>query len=314
MPNAEEAVYSTKQSNKEKSISEALDAVSLTEPESCSGLSDIKGTWVGAGVRSYNDIKLVWEKQDWNRLFDVTFFNQGWIAVISYTQPEYKSNSMHSFEFHLVDLEGKPIDVPFPVFLKKPVALCSTVDGDTLGLVDLAGGGLVHINVYNKTSRGWSTKQIVSKKAICSVALMPNGEFVFGNGTDVFMLSPGDEIKWSFPLPGTHNYVPLLSTTPSGLIVVGNTKIEKVTILDSSGKELQEFPSQFLKDPCAVCTDSQSDVIVTDDANSTISLFNTKGEYIKKIMQKQSPGGMAVYKDKYLVCRSSTKLSLYEFL
>ena len=104
------------------------------------------------------------------------------------------------------------------------------------------------------------------------------------------------------PAPGATPRPVTLSTTPSGLIIMFDRKTDKVTILDSSGKQLHQFPTEFIKEPCAICVDSQGDVLVYDHANRTVSLFCVDGTFARKLLTHDVGFcGLGVFRDQYML-------------
>ena len=96
---------------------------------------------------------------------------------------------------------------------------------------------------------------------------------------------------WSIPLHGVGKWLPSLCITHSGQLIIGN---------------YNQFPSQFEKDPVAICVDSRDQVLVMDDATRKISLFSADGAYIQPIMQKDGCDGMSLYLDKYILMTTAS--------
>ena len=86
--------------------------------------------------------------------------------------------------------------------------------------------------------------------------------------------------------PGKDAIYLYLCITHSEQIIISNHKQDKITVHDMSGNKISEFPSQFVKEPKAICVDSRDQVLVRDGATGKISLFSADGDYIQPIMQK----------------------------
>ena len=85
--------------------------------------------------------------------------------------------------------------------------------------------------------------------------------YITATSGNAMMYNTEGEKVWTKDLPhlasGATPYPIKLSTTPSGLIIMCDQNTYKVTVLDTSGKQLQEFPTEFIKKPLDICVDSQ---------------------------------------------------------
>ena len=307
MPNAEDAGPDRSSSKSAKSVTGRMSAMKLTT-------HDMPSPSVDPGVRNCKTLKLLWEKQDWPKIYDLTFFNQDQIAIITYTEV---NGTKTKFELRAVDLKGKETAVPFPVFFVRPLAVSGSRDGSALVITDKVKSDKFLIHIYKNNNGNWSTREIERTKSVNPVSLMPTGEIVCGNSSELTMYDLDDKVKWTFELPfdKVSKYVPWISTSPSGHVIVVNANLDTIIVLDGAGQQLRQFPPQFLKLPSSICVDSKDEVVVFDNGNKLMSLFSLKGEYIQKISATDwAPGGIALLNDKYLASRNNDKLFLHEII
>ena len=263
----------------------------------------------GTGVRNSKKCELIWNNKDHPHVHDATFFSDGFIVYITYENKDGVAQ-WDTCKLRVWDLKGNVADLPFPTFLTKPVSVNGSPDGTHLAIIDWSGGKR-HIIVYSKTSRGWSNRKITATENVQRVAMLPTGECVCttrvtATSGNVMMYNTEGEKVWTkdqpHPAPGATSYAATLSTTPSGLIVMCDQNTDKVTVLDASGHQLHQFPTEFIKEPWCTCADSQGDVLVYDHANRTVSLFCVDGTFVKKLLTHDVGfGGLSVFRDQYLL-------------
>ena len=275
----------------------------------------------GTGVRNSKKCKLMWKNKDHPHVHDATFFGDGFIVYITYEEKDGVVQ-LDTFKLRVRDLEGNVADLPFPTFLNAPRAVYGSPDGTHLAIIDESGGKR-HIIVYSKTSRGWSNRKITTTESVRRVVMLPTGECVCtaavtATSGNVMMYNTEGEKVWTKDLPhlapGATRYPVLLSTTPSGLIIMCDLNTDKVTVMDSSGQPLHVFPTEFIKEPLDTCTDSQGDVLVYDWANRTVSLFCVDGTFVKKLLTHDVGFGLlSVFRDQYMLgCNNVDGLYLYK--
>ena len=263
----------------------------------------------GTGVRNSKKCELIWNNKDHPHVLDATFFSDGFIVYITYEEI-YGVIQGDTLKLRVRDLKGNVADLPFPTFLTQPVSVYGSPDGTRLAIIDVSGGKH-HIMVYNKTSRGWRNRKITATEILDRVAMLPTGECVcttvvtatLGN---VMMYNTEGEKVWTKDLPhpalGATPRPVTLSTTPSGLIIMCDWNTDKVTVLNSTGQQLHQFRTEFIKEPYATCADSQGDVLVYDSANRTVSLFCDDGTFVKKLLTHDVGfTGLSVFRDQYLL-------------
>ena len=220
---------------------------------------------------------------------------------------------MDNLQLRVLDIHGQETQLPFPVFLTDPTALSGSLDGNSLAVVDWPGGGKYIIHVYSRVVTRWRASHITTTMRVSKVSLAPSGDCLCGSPHEVMLYNKRGEMLWSIPLPWKGRYLPYLCITHSGQIIISNPKQDKITVHDMSGNKISEFPSQFVKEPKAICVDSRDQVLVRDAATSKISLFSADGDYIQPIIQKGVCTGMSLYLDKYLLMDSADNgLYLYE--
>lgn len=54
-------------------------------------------------------------------------------------------------------------------------------------------------------------------------------------------------------------------------------------MFDVSGKYLRQFGQGRLEDPCAICSDSDGNILVADTAADCVWIFESKGNFITSI-------------------------------
>ena len=275
----------------------------------------------GKGVRNSKQCELMWNNKDHPHVNDATFFGDGFIVYITF---EKKDGVIQwdTLKLRVRDLGGNVADLPFPTFLNSPRSVYGSPDGTHLAIVDWSGGK-DHIIVYSKTSRGWSNRKITTTEKVQRVAMLPTGEcvcttYISPTSGNVMMYNTEGEKVWTkdlpHPAPGATSYAVTLSTTPSGLIIICDLNTDKVTVLDSTGKQLHQFRTEFIKEPRAICVDSQGDVLVYDSANRTVSLFCVDGTFVKKLLTHDVGfHRLSVFRDQYLLgCNEVDGLYLYK--
>ena len=258
---------------------------------------------------------LLWNNTKYPHIYDSTFFNDGNIACITYDGRKVVGDgwTLDNLQLRVLDIHGQETQLPFPVFLTEPKAVSGSLDGNSLAVVDWPGGGKYIIHVYSRVGTIWRASQITTTNIVYRVTLAPSGDCLCGSDDEVMLYNTRGEMLWSIPLPGEGKWLPSLCITHSGQIIIGNYNQHKITVNDMSGKKIIEFPSQFVKDPAAICVDSRDQVLVMDDATRKISLFSADGGYIQPIIQKDGCDGMSLYMDKYLlVWTNDNGLYLYE--
>ena len=264
---------------------------------------------------------LLWNNTKNPHIYDSAFFNDGNIACITYDEMKVVGDvnkdgrwEMNSLQLRVLDIHGQETQLPFPVFLtERPRSVSGSLDDNSLAVVDWPGGGKYIMYVYSRVGIIWRASQITATSRVARVSLAPSGDCLCGIPDEVMLYNKRGEMFWSIPLPGEGNWLPYMCITHSGQIIIINPKQHKITVHDMSGKEISEFPSQFVKDPTAVCVDSRDQVLVKDAATETISLFSVDGGYIQPIMQKDGCFGMSLYLDKYLLVETHDNgLYLYE--
>ena len=263
---------------------------------------------------------LLWHSTQYPHIYDSTFFNDGNIACITYDERKVVGDvnkdghgKMNNLQLRVLDIHGQETQLPFPVFLTKPKAVSGSLDGNSLAVVDWPGGGKYIIHVYSHVDTRWRASQITTTMRVSIVSLAPSGDCLCGSADEVMLYNKRGEMLWSISLPGEGTWLPRLCITHSEQIIINNHKQSKITVYDMSGNKISEFPSQFVKDPAAICVDSRDQVLVRDRATKKISLFSADGDYIQPIMQKDDCAGMSLYLDKYLLMETRDKgLYLYE--
>ena len=141
--------------------------------------------------------------------------------------------------------------------------------------------------------------------------MLPTGEcvcttLITATSGNAMMYNTEGEKVWTKDLPhlapGATSCVVELSTTPSGLIIMCDVNTDKVTVLNSTGQQLHQFPTEFIKEPYATCADSQGDVLVYDHANRTVSLFCVDGTFARKLLTHDVGFcGLGVFRDQYML-------------
>ena len=258
---------------------------------------------------------LLWHSTKYPHIYDSTFFNEGNLACITYDERQDGEDgcTLDNLQLRVLDIHGQDTQLPFPVFLTEPCAVSGSLEGNSLAVVDWPGGGKYIIHVYSRVGTRWRASQITTTSPVSRVSLAPSGDCLCGSADEVMLYNKRGEMLWSIPLPGEGDWLPHLCITHSGQIIIMNTKQLKITVHDMSGNKISEFPSQFVKEPGAICVDSRDQVLVMDWATSEISLFSADGDYIQPIMQDVVCGGMSLYLDKYLLMESGDNgLYLYE--
>ena len=279
------------------------------------------GTMSGSqGVPTSKPPILLWHSTKYPHLYDSTFFNDGNIACITYDERKVVGDmdkdghwKMNNLQLRVLDIHGQETQLPFPVFLTEPHAVSGSLDGNSLAVVDCPAGGKYIIHVYSRVGTRWRASQITTTREVHRVSLAPSGDCLCGSADKVMLYNKRGEMLCSIPLPGEGGYLPRLCITHSGQIIISNPKQNKITVHDMSGKKISEFPSQFVKEPRAICVDSRDQVLVRDAATRKISLFSADGDYIQPIMQDDVCSGMSLYLDKYLLMMTiDNGLYLYE--
>ena len=296
-----------------------LEVTKGSQPVVSSGSPSVAttGTMSGSqGVATSKPPILLWHSTKYPHIYDSTFFNDGNIACITYDERKGKDGelwTLDNLQLRVLDIHGQETQLPFPVFLTEPLAVSGSLDGNSLAVVDWPGGGKYIIHVYSRVGTRWRASQITTTRRVSTVSLAPSGDCLCGGPDEVMLYNKRGEMLWSIPLPGEGRYVPHLCITHSGQIIIRNPKQHEITVHDMSGNKVSEFPSQFVKDPKAICVDSRDQVLVRDAATKKISLFSADGDYIQSIMQKDDCFGMSLYLDKYLlVITHDNGLYLYE--
>ena len=262
------------------------------------------------GVRNSKKCELMWNNKDHPYVYDATFFGDGFIVYITYEMKDGVTQ-WDTFKLRVRDLKGNVADLPFPTFLNLPRAVYGSPDGTHLAIRD-SSEGKRHIIVYSKTSRGWSNRKITTTESVERVAMSPTGECVCTTafstkyGRKMMMYNTEGEKVWTkdlpHPAPGATPRPVKLSTTPSGLIIMCDVNTHKVTVLDSTGQHLYQFPTEFIKMPLDTCVDSQGDVLVYDLANRSLSLFCVDGTFVKKLLTHDVGFSvLSVFRDQYLL-------------
>ena len=267
------------------------------------------------GVAISKTQTLLWNNTKYPHIYDSTFFNDGNIACITYDEREDDGDdwTVDNVQLRVLDIHGQETQLPFPVFLTSPKSVSGSLDGNSLAVVDSPGGDKYIIHVYSRVGTIWRASQITTTREVHRVSLAPSGDCLCGSPDEVMLYNKRGEMLWSIPLPGEGNWLPYMCITHSGQIIISDPRQDKITVHDMSGNEISEFPSQFVKDPTAVCVDSRDQVLVKDAATETISLFSADGGYIQPIMQKDNCFGMSLYLDKYLLVETHDNgLYLYE--
>ena len=257
---------------------------------------------------------LMWHNTKYPHIYDSTFFNDDNIACITYDERVDGDDrwTLDNLQLRVLDIHGQETQLPFPVFLTSPRAVSGSLDGNSLAVVDSPGGGKYIIHVYSRVGTRWRASQITTTRRMDRVSLAPSGDCLCGSPDEVMLYNKRGEMLWSIPLPGEGNYLPNLCIAHSGQIIISNPKQDKIIVHDMSGNKISEFPSQFVKEPLAICVDSRDQVLVRDEATRKISLFSADGDYIQPILQDVC-GGMSLYLDKYLLMMTSDNgLYLYE--
>ena len=258
---------------------------------------------------------LLWNNTKYSHIYDSTFFNDGNIACITYDEREDEDDgwTLDNCQLRVLDIHGQETQVPFPVFLTDPQAVSGSLDGNSLAVLDWPGGGKYIIHVYSRVGTIWRASEITTTREVHRVSLAPSGDCLCGSPDEVMLYNERGEMLWSIPLPGEGGWLPRLCITHSGQIIISNPRHDKITVHDMSGNKISEFPSQFVKEPSAICVDSRDQVVMMDDATDNISLFSADGGYIQPIMQKDDCNGMSLYLDKYLLMATADNgLYLYK--
>ena len=261
---------------------------------------------------------LLWNNTKYPHIYVSTFFNDGNIACIAYDKKKVMGDvikdghwTLDNYQLRVLDIHGQETQLPFPVFLTEPLAVSGSLDGNSLAVVEWPDGGKSIIHVYSRVGTIWRTSQITTTREVVTVSLAPSGDCLCGSADEVMLYNKRGEMLWS--LPGEGQYVHCLCITHSGQIIISDPNQHKITVHDMSGNKISEFPSQFVKEPTAICVDSRDQVLVMDEATDQISLFSADGGYIQPIMQNDVCFGMSLYQDKYLlVTTEDNGLYLYE--
>ena len=268
------------------------------------------------GVAISKTQTLLWNNTKYPHIYDSTFFNDGHIACITYDNRKGKDGvswTLDNLQLRVLDIHGQETQLPFPVFLTEPHGVSGSQDGNSLAVVDWPDGDKYIIHVYSRVGTIWRASKITTTRLVSRVCLAPSGDCLCGGPDEVMLYNKRGEMLWSIPLPGEGRYLPYLGITYSRQIVISNPKQDKITVHDMSGNEISEFPSQFVKEPDAICVDSIDQVLVVDVATDNMSLFSADGGYIQPIMQNDVCTGMRLYLDKYLLIETDDNgLYLYE--
>ena len=257
---------------------------------------------------------LLWNNTKYPHIYDSSIFGDGIIAYITYDEREDDDGGwkLDNCQMRVLDIHGQETQLPFPVFLTSPRAVSGSLDGNSLAVVDWPGGGKYIIHVYSRVGTRWRTHQVTTRR-VYRVSLAPSGDCLCGSPDDMMLYNKGGEMVWSIPFPGEGGYLPNLCLTNSRQFIISDPKQDKITVHDMLGNKFSEFPSQFVKEPGAICVDSVDQVLVVDRATWKISLFSADGDYIQPIMHKDVCTGMSLYLDKYLLIMTADNgLYLYE--
>ena len=263
---------------------------------------------------------LLWNNTKYPHIYDSTFFNSGNIACITYDGMKVVGDmnkdgywTLDNCQLRVLDIRGQEMQLLFLVCLTSPHAVSGSLDGNSLAVVDWPGGGKYIIHVYSRVGTRWRASQITTTRLLKRVSLGPSGDCLCGSADEVMLYNKRGEMLWSIPLPGEGGWIPNLCITHSGQIIISNHKQNKITVHDMSGNKINEFPSQFVKEPLAICVDSIDQVLVVDVATDKMSLFSVDGDYIQPIMQDDVSSGLRLYLDKYLLVETPDNgLYLYE--
>lgn len=116
---------------------------------------------------------------------------------------------------------------------------------------------------------------------------------------------------------------PMDVTKIGELIYVTDTKNNQIQVFDQSGNNVLKFgkagseKGQF-QFPYGIAGDKKENIYVADLYNGNISIFNSKGEFIKYFPDKdkviKAPGGLRIYDEKlYVTDIKENKLFVFDF-
>ena len=228
-------------------------------PEVTKGSKTMSGSRSMSGSQGVVTSKtpiILWHSTKYPHIYDSTFFNDGNIACITYDERKQLKPTgwtVDNLQLRALDIHGQETQLPFPVFLTSPCAVSGSLDGNSLAVVDWPGGGKYIIHVYSRVGTRWRASQITTTRQVDIVSLALSGDCLCGSADEVMLYNKRGEMLWSIPLPGEGGYLPHLCITHSGQIIINNLKQDKITVHDMSVNKISEFPSQFVKEPLAIC-------------------------------------------------------------
>ena len=189
-------------------------------------------------------------------------------------------------------------------------------DGASVAAVEYRGDHPGRLHIYTSVNGRWEHQMYNTCEKPWSVACAGDGHFIVGSYNDYILAilhkynKHGQQI-WEKKLSFCPQYI---STDHKNRILVSNTGGRCVTVYNEDVVEMFSFPAatdQRKLTPRGLCVDDEDNILVVDEDSKSVLLYDPRGQFLKKLVDVDNPGGVALYRDTHLAV-GGAKLRLYE--